>query len=283
MTAGSEVPPKGTSDLPGQEGEKAPHMRDFVDQDISLNKTQLALRQQKMQPLQPTPSQEQPATVAPMYAPQPLDDKARATAEKAKPDEKLPEPAKPTRATPPPLPKVKAASEEQIAMYQTPTPAPKQPGTEVKTQPATKQQYALPTPAPLSASSPAQAYQQQLRKTKNESIISNRGISGVNAVNTPAGRWTMMTNRAFSQNWQLFIHQNPDMVSVGSVRVKFAVSRTGGRPQVLAVEPLDRVSSTTIQACTRAVSETPLAPPPADLFDDENAQKLEDDITFTLY
>jgi uncharacterized phage infection (PIP) family protein YhgE len=259
-------------------------MRDFVDQDISLNRTSLALRQAKMEPPK-TPSEAQPATVAPLYAPLPLDDDARAKAEKAKPDEKLPEPAKPTQATPPPLPKVKSPSEMQIAMLETPKPAPmpEQKGEDAKTQPQTKREYNLATPAPLRAASPAQAFREQLRKTRSESMITNRGISGVNAVNTPAGRWTMMVTRSISQNWQTLINQSADLATPGTVRVKYSLTRAGGKPQVLSVEPDAHASTTTVQACTKAVSDTPFPPPPADLFEEGDGDKLEDEFIFHLY
>jgi hypothetical protein len=288
MTAGTEVPKTGDSELPGQEGEKAPAMRDFENQEISLNKTSLALRQQTMKPAPidqrpqpekpPQETQEQPATVAPMYAPLPLDDKKRAAAEKAKPQDKLPEPAKATRATPSPLEKVKEVSETQIALLQTQPEAKAMP-EEAKPEP---KKYTLPTPAPMSAASPAAAFQ-QLRKTRNESVISNRGIPGVNAINTPAGRWTMGMKRAFSQNWQLFIKQNPEMISISTVRVKFAVLRTGGKPVVTKVEGDSGASTSAVEASRRAVADTPLQPPPADLFDDPASDRLEDEVTFILY
>jgi hypothetical protein len=224
-------------------------------------------------PLDQPPQQ---ATVAPMYAPLPLDEKKRAAAEKAKPQEKLPEPAKQTRATPSPLEKVKTPTEDQIAVVQTPPEAAPMPQVpEQKT-------YVLPTPPPVAATSPAQALR-ELRRTRNESIISNRGIPGVNAINTPAGRWTMGMKRAFSQNWQLFINQNRDMVSISTVRVKFAVSRAGGKPRVLQIDPDGGASSSAVEASRRAVAETPLQPPPEDLFDDPSSDRLEDEVTFILY
>jgi hypothetical protein len=275
MTEGTEVPKAGASDLPGQEGEKAPFMRDFIDQDISLDRTKLALRQEKMEPPPPAASAAQPAAIAPMYAPNPL------TAEERERKEKLAEPAKPTRATPPPL-KVKTPNEDQIAIAQTPSAA-EQKGEQEKTQPATKRVYAMATPAPPPSEPVATAFDRQLRKTHNESIITRKGVSGVNAVNTPAGRWVSQTNRAFSRNWQNFVDQNRDMVTPSSVRVTFSVGRTGGRPKVVKVEPDSHANLTVQQICTRAIADTPLSPPPDDLFEDPSEERLEDYVTFNLY
>jgi hypothetical protein len=274
MTEGTEVPKAGTSDLPGQEGEKAPFMRDFVDQDISLDRTKLALRQEKMQP-PPVESAPQPATAAPMYAPNPL------TAEERERKEKLAEPAKPTRATPPPL-KVKTPTEDQIAIAQTPAAAEKT-GEQEKTQPLTKRTYVMATPAPPPSEPVSKAFDRQLRKTHNESVITQKGVSGVNAINTPAGRWNSQTYRAFSTNWQNAVKQYGDMLTPSSVRVFYSIGRTGGRPQILRIEPDSHANLTMQRICTRAIAETPLSPPPPDLFDNPSAQTLEDDVIFHLY
>jgi hypothetical protein len=286
MTEASELPARGESPLPTQDGETLPFMRDFANQEIRLGAEDNAARAESARAeaaQQPQPQAPQTATVAPMYAPQPVEKEALAAAEKAKPQEKLPEPAKQARATP--LPKVAKPDETQLAMAKTQpeaAPAPAQPVEKAETRPMPNQYASFSTPKPMTGPSIADRYKEELRKTKNEGRISTRGVSGVNAINTPAGRWRKRMFEAMKQNWSMFVQQNPDLVTIGTVRVKFVIAREGGKASQVRVDA-EGGNYTSAEVCRRAVIETPIPQPPADLFENLEGEKLEAEVIFTLY
>ncbi len=288
MSKGSEKPATGDIPLPSQEGEKRLETFNFADQEVVMRADEFATRFSRSPSEEPQPAQETPqsATVAPMYAPQPVAKTALAAAEKAAPQEKLPEPARPTRATP--LPKVAAPGENQLA-FQTPQMTPERlapppvPNARSVDKPTTATQYAaLSTPKPIAGPSLSDRYKEQLRKQRIEGSISNRGPAGIDAVKTAGGRWWKRTKEAIGYNWNIFIHENSGSVTPGVVAVSFTIGRGGGRASDVRVES-NSGNSTCAEVCVRAILETPVPPPPPELLESQEGERIEQVLTFNLY
>ena len=291
MVAGAESPATGLIPLPSQEGRTDLDGPSFKDQDVQLSlskETAPSTDSKSLQPTdatQPSPATAQPpaAAVTPLYAPHPVAKNDLTKAEKAAPTEELPEPAKPTHATPPPLQKVDKPADNQIAVTR-PSPM-TTPGPMTKLEPVATPvpQYARlsATPAPLPVPSFSRTYKEQLKKTRVEGMISNKGRNGIDQIATPAGRWLSQIQRAIGQNWNMFIRERAEYISTGIVRVSFNVTPEG-RVRDIRVETSGG-NQGLVEACLRAVRETPLPPPPPDLVAPLNGELIEQAISFNYY
>lgn len=291
MVAGSQLPATGLLPLPSQEGRTDRPSADFADQDVHLKlapeqaKSDTAAHQAEAASPNTVaqPAEAQPAAAqAPLYTPQPISKEALAAAEKAPPEQKLPDPAKQARATPPPLEKVEKVRPDQIAVSR---PSEKTtPGPITKVEPATptpRLMAMLPTPKPFGGPSAYQRYQESLAKTKIEGTISNRGTPGVDAVATSAGRWWMRTKNAIGQNWYLFTDQRRDMVTTGSVRISFSIDAEGHLHDVRIESATG--NSSLAEVCLRAIKETPIPPPPPDVVEPFQNHRIDNSITFNYF
>jgi outer membrane biosynthesis protein TonB len=139
----------------------------------------------------------------------------------------------------------------------------------------------LITPRPLPVQSARERYQQSLEKTRVEGAIAKRGAAGVDAVATPAGRWTKQVNDALGYNWNLFMKQSAEMISTGSVRITFAVDAEGKVHDLHA----DSTSGTASlrQICEMAVRRTVIPVPPPDLLQSFPDHKVDYTINFNYY
>jgi hypothetical protein len=110
-----------------------------------------------------------------------------------------------------------AQPQPSVAQQQSATPAPT-----VQPTPTTKsEQFAMltntPTPQPSAASTPqapASAYQPYKEKTRLAGAITNRGISAVNAVGTPLGRYQKAIYDAIGSHWNAYMEHKGDLASL---------------------------------------------------------------------
>jgi outer membrane biosynthesis protein TonB len=143
---------------------------------------------------------------------------------------------------------------------------------------------AAPSVQPSVAPTPAQvrsSYQPLKEQTRIRGNISNRGISSVNAIGTPLGRYQKFLFDAIGSRWYASVEKHLDLFSIGTAQVVFRVDR-GGRIQNLKV-----ITNTSNELfanfCIQSVQEAQVPPMSDDLAATLPPDGLEVEIPFTLY
>jgi hypothetical protein len=146
---------------------------------------------------------------------------------------------------------------------------------------AEEQQMAkLVTPPPRPQPIKEPGYTPDLRPTRIEGSISNRGKAGVDAQRTPLGVYRKAVSKLIESTW--LNRTRPEMASlaVGTVRIRFYITQNGH------IEDLEVVSNDSNKSfeliCEQSVREAKVAPPPADLGVMKDG-RLELVFSFTLY
>jgi hypothetical protein len=195
--AASELPALGIAPIPTQEGKELPTM-DLKNRQHSLDWE--GAQAQPNSPPAPTPS------ITPRATPQP-------TA------------AQSPTATPPSTPQpTPTPSADLLAMFRAsppPTARTPGPGNEVRS----PSHEARPTPVPRPAAS--SAYRREQVQERMAGNISKRGVSSVNAVGTPLGRYEKSVYDAIGKRWYALCDANRDRVDIGTVHVQFVVAPDG--------------------------------------------------------
>src|SRR6266508_2372825 len=146
------------------------------------------------------------------------------------------------QSTPPPQPLTAA---EQCAML---TAKPKQ---ETK-----------PSVAPASAQAPS-AYRAYKERTRISGRITSRGVSSVNALGTPLGRYMKTLLDAIGSRWYAFVDQKNDLIRIGTTRVVFVVDRSG---RVNNLKILENTSNEALaNVCIQSIQDAQLPPIPDDV------------------
>ena len=141
-----------------------------------------------------------------------------------------------------------------------------------------------PTVQPTVATKPQQPksnYQPLKERTRSKGSISNRGISSVNAVGTPLGRYEKMVQDAIGSRWYAYVAQKMDLISLGTTKVVFYVDR-GGRvrnPKIVS----NSSNETFANVCLQSIIEIQLPPIPEDVASALPPEGLDEQITFTMF
>jgi hypothetical protein len=133
-------------------------------------------------------------------------------------------------------------------------------------------------PAPPQARSSYRAYKE---RTRISGRITNRGISSVNALGTPLGRYMKILLDAVGSRWYAFLDQKRDLINIGTTRVLFVVDRDGHVNNLKIVEKTGNEASANV--CIQAIQEAQLPPIPDDLAATLPAEGLEMDIPFIIF
>ena len=165
------------------------------------------------------------------------------------------------------------------------------PSAAPQTQPApvtAAEQFAMltqqPTPPVEKAVTSPQtrsAYRSMKERTRISGRITNRGVSSVNALGTPLGRYQKFLLDAIGSRWYAFIDRQIDLVTIGTARVVFAVDRSGHVKNLKVVE--NSSNETLANVCIQAIQEAQLPPMPDDLATTLPPQGLDMDIPFTIF
>jgi TonB family protein len=138
-----------------------------------------------------------------------------------------------------------------------------------------------PTPQPTAASTAQQAksvYQPYKEKTRLAGAITNRGISSVNAIGTPLGRYQKGVYDAIGSRWYAYMEQRGELANLGTVRVTFVIDRSG------RVRNLKVVSNDSNEAFAnvslQAILEAKFPPIPEELAASLPPEGLEQEISF---
>ena len=102
------------------------------------------------------------------------------------------------------------------------------PSTAPQTQPApvtAAEQFAMLTQKPpqprdssAATSQPQSAYRRMKQRTHIAGNITNRGISSVNALGTPLGRYQKIVADSIGSRWYAFVEQKQDLVNIGTLQ-----------------------------------------------------------------
>jgi outer membrane biosynthesis protein TonB len=271
MQAASEKPATGDAPLPSQEGKDLPFQQ-FETKDVILGSAKL-------------PPADLPLPSPPLFKPQPVAPEQPDAQPAATPAPK---------ATPPPLPDVVSPSDQEIAVAEKtpgpvtrlvpsqvqPRPMPVDPPPQFKTAPQELARLTTPPPRPMPAA-PEAGFQAQTEKTKIEGSISNRGKAAVDAVKTPLAVYKKQVNAAIGSRWYFYVKQRRDLITLGSAKVSYAITREG---KITDIKILENTSNAAFgMICEQSIREAEIGPPPDEAQSAMNDGRLEGDLTFTYY
>src|SRR5262245_37001195 len=78
------------------------------------------------------------------------------------------------------------------------------------------------------ASSQARStYRRQKQRNQIAGNITNRGISSVNALGTPLGRYQKIVADSIGSRWYTYVEQKRDLISIGTLHLQFVIDRSG--------------------------------------------------------
>jgi outer membrane biosynthesis protein TonB len=185
-------------------------------------------------------------------------------------------------------PQSSATPQPTASPVQSITPAPTAPADQLamltnRPTPVPEPQTATPRPQATAApQQPASAYRPERQRTRIGGNISNRGISSVNALGTPLGRYQKIVTDAIGSRWYAYTQSKMDLINIGTLTVHFFVDRNG------KIKDLQVRGNTSNEAfaniCLQSILDANLPPIPDDVADTLPAQGLEwDGITFTMY
>ena len=143
---------------------------------------------------------------------------------------------------------------------------------------------ARPTPQVQPSTVPASvqsAYRAYKERTRISGRITNRGVSSVNALGTPLGRYQKFLVDAIGSRWYGAVEQKNDLVSIGTTRVVFVVDRSGHVNHLKVVENTSNEALANV--CIQSIQEAQFPPMPDDLATTLPAEGLEMDIPFTIF
>jgi outer membrane biosynthesis protein TonB len=244
----SELPALGTAPIPTQEGKELP-THDLESHPYSLEQ-QGAPTQLNSRP-SPVPS------AVPQATPQPA-----ATASPAN-----------SPSTPEPTPTPTA---DMLALLRpTPPPVTRTPGQE--NNPTAASQETTPAPRPA----PSTAYRREQIPERMAGNISKRGVSSVNAVGTPLGRYTQSVYSAIGARWYKLCDENRDRVDIGTVSVQFMVAPDGKIGHIKIISGGTSASFTNL--CLQSVQDAKPEPIPEDVVAVLPPEGLPGEVNFTGY
>ena len=193
-------------------------------------------------------------------------------------------------AVPSVAPQATASPEPSVAPSQAPTAAPTAPPDQLamltsRPTPATQQPTVTPSPQAQSTPQPqvpSSAYRPERQKTKIGGNISNRGISRVNAIGTPLGRYQKMVTDAIGSRWYAYTNSQSDKISIGTLSAHFVVDRSG---KIKDIKVLSNSSNEAFaNVCLRSIMEANLPPIPEDVAATLPPEGLEwDGVNFIMY
>ena len=183
------------------------------------------------------------------------------------------------------IPQPSAAPQEKAkpleTPQQTPEPAPM----------TASEQFAMltarPTPAVEPSVKPASAqarsaYRPLRDRTRISGNITNRGISSVNALGTPLGRYEKILKDSIGSRWYTYVDEKRDLISIGTLQLRFYVDRSGRVKNLKITENTSNESFANI--CVQSVLESQLPPIPDDLANTLPTEGLEiEGMNFIIY
>jgi outer membrane biosynthesis protein TonB len=141
--------------------------------------------------------------------------------------------------------------------------------------PASRQTTPVPRPAP------ATAYRREQIPERMAGNISKRGVSSVNAVGTPLGRYEKSVYAAIGSRWYKLCDENRDRVDIGTVSVQFMIAPDGKIGDIKVISGGTSASFTNL--CLQSVQDAKPEPIPEDVRAVLPPQGLPGEVNFTGY
>src|SRR5437016_8246844 len=123
------------------------------------------------------------------------------------------------------------------------------------------------------ASQPASAYRRLKERNHIAGNITNRGISSVNALGTPLGRYQKIVADSIGSRWYTYVEQKRDLISIGTLRLRFVVDRSGRVKNLKVTENSSNEAFASV--CVQSVLEAHLPPIPEDVAQSLPSEGLE--------
>jgi outer membrane biosynthesis protein TonB len=257
--AASELPALGIAPIPTQEGKQLPTM--------DLTSRQHSLEQEGAQP-QPSsqPSSPPVPSTTPHTTPQPTATQSPTA---------TPSPTPQATPTPKPTPTPNA---DLLAMFRaSPPPTARTPGPENEIRSPSQEA----PPAPRSRPTPSSAYRREQLQERMAGNISKRGVSSVNAVGTPLGRYEKSVYDSIGKRWYALCDANRDRVDIGTVHVQFIVAPNGKINDIKVIS--GRTSESFTNLCLQSIQEAKPEAIPEDVMAVLPPEGLSGEVSFTGY
>jgi outer membrane biosynthesis protein TonB len=165
------------------------------------------------------------------------------------------------------------------------------PSTAPQTQPApvtAAEQFAMLTQKPTPAAEPSvaspqmrSAYRAFKERTRIAGRITNRGVSSVNALGTPLGRYQKLILDAIGSRWYAFVDRQMDLISIGTTRVVFVVDRSGHVKNLKVVQNTSNEALANV--CIQSIQDAQLPPMPDELAAMLPPEGMDVDLPFTIF
>jgi outer membrane biosynthesis protein TonB len=125
------------------------------------------------------------------------------------------------------------------------------------------QKSAPETERSAEASQAQSAYRRLKERTHIAGNITNRGISAVNALGTPLGRYQKIVADSVGSRWYTYVKQRGDLINIGTLRLRFVVDRSGRVKDLKITENSSNEAFANV--CVQSVLEAHLPPIPEDV------------------
>jgi outer membrane biosynthesis protein TonB len=170
-------------------------------------------------------------------------------------------------------------------------PAPQQKAAQPVAQPepiTAGEQFALLTQksaAALDAAAASQAqsaYRRQRERNQIAGNITNRGISSVNALGTPLGRYQKIVADSIGSRWYTYVDQKRDLINIGTLRLRFVIDPSGRVKDLKVTENSSNEAFASV--CVQSVLEAHLPPIPEEVVNTLPPEGLEvDGLGFIIF
>jgi outer membrane biosynthesis protein TonB len=133
------------------------------------------------------------------------------------------------------------------------------------------------------ATSQAQsAYRRQKQRTNIAGNITNRGISSVNALGTPLGRYQKIVADSIGSRWYTYVEQKRDLINIGTLRLSFVVDPSGRVKNLKVTQNSSNEAFASV--CVQSVLEAHLPPIPEEVVNSLPPEGLEvDGLGFIIF
>jgi outer membrane biosynthesis protein TonB len=112
--------------------------------------------------------------------------------------------------------------------------------------------------------------------------ITNHGISSVNALGTPLGRYQKIVADSIGSRWYTYVDQRRDLISIGTLHLRFVIDRSGRIKDLKVTDNSSNESFASV--CVQSVLEAHLPPIPPDVAQSLPADGLEiEGLGFIIY
>jgi outer membrane biosynthesis protein TonB len=125
------------------------------------------------------------------------------------------------------------------------------------------QKSAAALDAAATSSQPRSAYRRQKERTNIGGNITNRGISSVNALGTPLGRYQKIVADSIGSRWYTYVDQKRDLINIGTLRLRFVIDPSGRVKNLKVTENSSNEAFASV--CVQSVMEAHLPPIPDDV------------------